>query len=134
MLTLRKLRAKNCWIWFYCNSCGHSEPYALAPLIIRYGQDMPVERLARRARCSDCGWMRAKIEAPQPIWQQREVQPAPFPKPRAHIGQRHGRKVPIPVNYTEQVSLRSDPDREERLAREQLAIETYDATRWSRRK
>ena len=60
--------------------CGHNSPMALAPLVIRWGADAPLERLLRSARCMACQKRGAEIR--HPSWRDSEVGFQPFPAER----------------------------------------------------
>jgi hypothetical protein len=54
-VTLGALRKSSCWLWLYCNKCGRGVPAALAPFIIRWGEQASGNRLRASFRCAVCG-------------------------------------------------------------------------------
>src|SRR5262249_14924742 len=74
------LRRSTCWVWLYCldrTNCHHHAAAALAPFIIRWGEDTSSDVLRQAARCTHCGRKGATLMLPS--WQDSEVGMAPFP-------------------------------------------------------
>jgi hypothetical protein len=58
--------------------CGHREPLAVAPFVIRWGPHASSDLLRQRLRCSKCGSLGAVIHGPS--WGgMNDVGPSPFP-------------------------------------------------------
>jgi len=78
--TLAELRRSTCWVWIHCANrpaCMHGAPAALAPFLIRWGEDASSDMLRRSARCTYCGAKGATLMLPS--WQDSTVGAAPFP-------------------------------------------------------
>jgi hypothetical protein len=80
--TLGQLRRDTPWLWVYCTAgirrnCVHKAPMALAPLIIRWGEDASSNVLRQRARCTACGTLGAMLQHPGHV--DSIVGLAPFP-------------------------------------------------------
>lgn len=86
--TLGSARRLHCWLWLICPSpaCRRARPVALAPFIIRWGADAPIERLRRAAICSACGHKGALLQTPS--WHNMITGWAPFPVEREGSGER----------------------------------------------
>jgi hypothetical protein len=70
------------WLWVNCQNvkCLHRAPTALAPLIIRWGEEASSDVLRRCARCSKCGRKGASLTAPS--WDNLDTGFAAFPAER----------------------------------------------------
>lgn len=64
--TLGEARARHLWIWVMCprKDCTMVLAVPLAPLIIRWGLDMRLDAVRRRARCTRCGRRGVRIREP----------------------------------------------------------------------
>lgn len=67
--SLREARQRHIWIWVSCaaQACRMVLALPLAPLIIRWGPDILLEVVMRRARCTRCGGMGVRIR--EPSWE-----------------------------------------------------------------
>ncbi len=79
-VTLGELRRSACWVWLYCDSCGHGAPVAVAPWLIRYGPAASSDLLRENARCELCRSRGASLRLPS--WGGLDVGIAPFPADR----------------------------------------------------
>lgn len=80
-MTLGDIRRRDPWLWIYCTACNRARPIALAPLIIRWGPDAPLEQLRRQARCEACGAVgRATLKMRSWDAHRQEWQQWPLPK------------------------------------------------------
>lgn len=70
------------WMWIYCRGpdCGHSQPLAIAPLVIRWGPDAPAQWMRDRLICSRCGHRGVLTQAPG--WGGSHIGEVPFPANR----------------------------------------------------
>jgi hypothetical protein len=75
--TIGDLRKTTCWIWINCSGCQAGTPFALAPLIIRWGSDASSDLIRRNARCSKCGYRGATVQ--HPGWSNTETSFQAFP-------------------------------------------------------
>jgi hypothetical protein len=64
--TLVQLRHSTCWTWICCEGpgCRHSAPWAITPLIVRWGEQASSDVLRQRARCTRCGFKGASLRHP----------------------------------------------------------------------
>ena len=76
-LTLAELRLAVCWVWLYCDACGHGAPTALTPWMIRFDPNASSDLLRRNSRCGRCGDRGASVRLPS--WGGLDVGLAPFP-------------------------------------------------------
>lgn len=55
--TLGEARERHIWLWFICRRqpCVTLLSVPLAPLLIRWGAEMALDDVRRRARCTRCG-------------------------------------------------------------------------------
>jgi len=60
--TLADLQKGGGWLWLVCNGCGHRQPVAIAPFVIRWGPAASSNLLRRNARCQ-CGRRGASTQA-----------------------------------------------------------------------
>jgi hypothetical protein len=93
----RHARLVSCWAWVNCERCGHSVPGALAPVIVRWGQDASSDRLRQSAWCDRCRGRGATITLPG--WAGLNVGMAPFPAQdytSARVWTRHALRCNLP--------------------------------------
>jgi hypothetical protein len=64
--TLEEMRQAAPWQWVNCRNpnCLHRAPFALTPLIIRWGADASSDQLRQNARCNKCGKRGADLRHP----------------------------------------------------------------------
>lgn len=67
--TLGEARERHIWMWLSCRTrrCAVLMAVPLAPLIIRWGADMPLGEAARKSRCTRCGGR--GMEMTEPCWE-----------------------------------------------------------------
>jgi DNA-directed RNA polymerase subunit RPC12/RpoP len=62
--TLGALQKSSAWWWVYCDRCQRRVATALAPYVIRWGDDTSSDKLRRSARCVKCGHKGAMLQHP----------------------------------------------------------------------
>jgi hypothetical protein len=64
--TLGAFLSENRELWLNCNAegCGRSRKMDVPALIAEHGEDLPLQRLVERARCSQCGRREVSVTAP----------------------------------------------------------------------
>jgi hypothetical protein len=63
---MAQIRRNWCWVWVHCRSphCRHTAALALAPLIIRWGEEASSDLINQCARCMACGHKGATVQVP----------------------------------------------------------------------